>query len=140
MEITMSERVNSFGLQVDKSLYQFINQDVLKQLDITEDDFWKGFAEAVTTLTPKNRDLLATRKSLQDQIDAWFLDRRGKDIDQTEYVNFLKDIGYLVPEGEDFQITTDHVDEEMALVAGPQLVVPGIKCPLCAECGKRPLG
>ena len=93
----MSERVNSFGLQVDKSLYQFINQDILKQLDITEDDFWKGFAEAVTTLTPKNHDMLATRKSLQDQIDAWFLDRRGKDIDQTEYVNFLKDIGYLVP-------------------------------------------
>ena len=120
----MSERVNSFGLKIDKSLYQFINQDVLKQLDINEDDFWKGFAEAVTTLTPKNCDLLATRKSLQDQIDAWFLVRRGKDIDQTEYVNFLKDIGYLVPEGEDFQITTDHVDEEMALVAGPQLVVP----------------
>ena len=120
----MSERINSFGLQVDKDLYQFINQDVLKHLDINEDAFWNGFADAVKTLTPKNRALLATRKTLQDKIDAWFLERRGKAYNQAEYIAFLKDIGYLIVEGEDFNISTDHVDEEMALVAGPQLVVP----------------
>ena len=120
----MSERINSFGLQVDKDLYQFINQDVLKHLDINEDAFWHGFADAVKTLTPKNRALLTTRKTLQDKIDAWFLERRGKTYDQAEYIAFLKTIGYLIAEGDDFNITTDHVDDEMALVAGPQLVVP----------------
>ena len=120
----MSERINSFGLQVDKNLYEFINQNVLKQLDVTADHFWNGFAEAVNSLTPKNRALLATRKTLQDKIDAWFLDRRGNAFNQDEYIHFLKDIGYLVPEGDDFQITTDHVDDEMALIAGTQLVVP----------------
>ncbi|MGB2096346.1 MAG: malate synthase G, partial [Candidatus Puniceispirillales bacterium] len=100
----MSECINSFGLQVDKALYEFINQNVLKQLDVTTDHFWNGFAEAVNTLTPKNRALLATRKTLQDKIDAWFLDRRGNAFDQDEYIHFLKDIGYLVPESDDFQI------------------------------------
>ena len=65
---------------------------------------------------PENRALLATRKTLQDKIDAWFLDRRGNAFNQDEYIHFLKDIGYLVPEGDDFQITTDHVDDEMALM------------------------
>jgi malate synthase len=120
----MTQRVTSFGLHIDKKLYDFVNHEVLSDIGITVDHFWKGMADTATVLTPKNRDLLTLRAELQKKIDDWFIARRGKTHDMEEYTAFLKDIGYLVPEGPDFKITTSNVDNEMASVAGPQLVVP----------------
>jgi len=120
----MTDRVTSFGLQIDKKLYDFVNDEVLTDIDISADHFWQGISESAAVLSPKNRDLLALRAELQKKIDDWFIARRGKTHDIGEYTAFLKDIGYLVPEGPDFEITTSNVDKEMASVAGPQLVVP----------------
>ncbi len=120
----MTERVTSFGLQIDKKLYDFVNDEVCKDIGITADHFWQGMSESAAVLSPKNRDLLTFRAELQKKIDDWFIARRGKAHDMGEYTAFLKDIGYLIPEGSDFAITTSNVDEEMASVAGPQLVVP----------------
>ena len=120
----MTERVTSFGLQIDKTLYDFVKDEVLTDIGLSADHFWQGMANAAAVLTPKNRDLLAFRAELQKKIDDWFIARRGKAHDMGEYTAFLKDIGYLIPEGADFEITTSHVDSEMASVAGPQLVVP----------------
>jgi malate synthase len=78
----------------------------------------------VNTLGPGNRELLKKRDILQKQLDAWYLETKGKKIDQTAYQAFLKEIGYLVPEGDHFEVTTTNVDDEIAKAAGPQLVVP----------------
>ena len=120
----MTQRATSFGLRIDKKLYDFVNDEVLSDIGITADHFWKGMADAAAVLAPKNRDLLTFRAELQKKIDDWFIARRGKTHNIDEYTAFLKDIGYLVPEGPDFEITTSNVDKEMASVAGPQLVVP----------------
>ena len=118
----MTDRVTSFGLQIDKKLYDFVNDEVLTDIDISADHFWQGISESAAVLSPKNRDLLALRAELQKKIDDWFIARRGKTHDIGEYTAFLKDIGYLVPEGPDFEITTSNVDEEMASVQGLNLL------------------
>ena len=91
---------------------------------IGADHFWSGFAALVTDLAPKNRALLARRDDLQARIDAWHIAQRGRPHDFAAYKTFLKEIGYLQPEGADFQIDTAGVDPEIAQVPGPQLVVP----------------
>ena len=120
----VSKPISKWGLQIDKTLYEFVNNEVLKGLTIDADKFWQGFATALTELTPKNRALLKTRQLLQDKIDAWHKARRGETHDAEDYMQFLQDIGYIVPEGADFQITTQNLDAEIASVAAPQLVVP----------------
>ena len=120
----MPKPISAYGLQIDKDLYHFVNQEVLKGLVLDVDNFWQGFAVALSELTPKNRTLLETRQVLQENIDAWFKARRGKEHDAEAYIQFLQDIGYLVPEGADFHITTQNLDAEIAKVAAPQLVVP----------------
>jgi len=120
----MTARTNCHGLMVADNLLEFINADVLPGIGIDIDHFWAGFSRAVKDLTPKNRALLEKRATLQREIDAWLKERRGSGFDMNAYTSFLKEIGYLAEEGEDFNVTTSNVDDEIAHIAGPQLVVP----------------
>ncbi|MCK5778121.1 MAG: malate synthase G [Rhodospirillales bacterium] len=120
----MTERVQSSGLQIDKTLFDFVNDDVLPGIGIPSEDFWAAFAGIVADLTPKNRALLEKRAALQAKIDAWHRENKGKPSDLSAYKTFLGEIGYLVPEGEDFSVTVSNVDPEISTIAGPQLVVP----------------
>ncbi|MFK7160073.1 malate synthase G [Marinospirillum sp. MEB164] len=119
----MTDRVQIDGLQVHPALYEFVNNQVLPGSEVTSEAFWSGFSTLVHELAPKNRALLEKRDALQAKIDAWHQAHPGKP-DLTAYKNFLSEIGYLLPEPEDFQATTTQVDDEIALMAGPQLVVP----------------
>ncbi len=120
----MNERVTQHGFEVNSQLYNFVNQDVLPGTGIDAGAFWKTLTDIFTEFTPRNRELLAKRESLQQQIDAWHTDPANTPLDQGKYQQFLTDIGYLVEEKEDFSITTENVDAEVATVAGAQLVVP----------------
>ncbi len=120
----MTSRVNCNGLQVANNLFNFINNEVLAGAGIDKDHFWQGFAEALADLAPKNAALLAKREKLQQEINEWFISNRTPTFDSAAYTDFLREIGYLVKEGDDFSITTDNVDPEIATIAGPQLVVP----------------
>ena len=120
----MNERVEKFGLKVDAALANFIDNEAIPGTGIEEDIFWKGFTYLVSKLRKKNEKLLKTRKDLQLKIDSWHIDRRGRLFNINEYRTFLTEIGYLVPEGPDFKISTENVDKEIACISGPQLVVP----------------
>ncbi|MGE4417163.1 MAG: malate synthase G [Marinobacterium sp.] len=120
----MSQRVQVGGLQVAKELYDFINTEALPGTGVEVEQFWSRFDSIVHDLAPRNRELLAKRDALQAQIDAWHRDNRGTAFSFDAYKSFLQEIGYLLPEGEDFTATTENVDPEMATMAGPQLVVP----------------
>ncbi|HVW74957.1 MAG TPA: malate synthase G, partial [Rhizomicrobium sp.] len=120
----MSDRVEKHGLKVARPLHDFIEKEALPGTGLDPDRFWKGFAELATRLMPVNRELLAERDRLQAAIDDWHRKNPARPIDQAVYTAFLKEIGYLVPEGGDFQIGTQNVDPEIATIAGPQLVVP----------------
>lgn len=119
----MTDRVQIGGLQVAKTLYTFINEQAIPGSGITSDAFWAGLDTLVHELAPKNRALLQKRDDLQAKIDAWHKANKGS-FDLTTYKQFLTEIGYLVPEGEDFQASTTKVDSEIAQQAGAQLVVP----------------
>ncbi|MCA0274251.1 MAG: malate synthase G [Proteobacteria bacterium] len=120
----MSQRVLRSGLQVDRRLAEFIETRALPGTGVTLDAFWKGFAGIVKDLGPKNRKLLERREEMQEKIDAWHVAHRGKPHDPAAYRAFLEGLGYLLPEGPDFQIETKNIDPEFASIAGPQLVVP----------------
>ena len=120
----MTDRVHRHGLQVARVLDEFIAAEATPGTGIEADEFWAGFSAIVRDLAPANRRLLAKRDALQAQIDAWHLERRGQRHDASAYKAFLTQIGYLVPEGGDFEIATENVDAEIATLAGPQLVVP----------------
>ncbi len=120
----MTNRRSINGLQIDTRLVDFIENQALPQTGISADRFWAGLADAVRELMPENRALLAEREKLQAKIDAWHIAQRGKPIDQASYQAFLGEIGYLQPEGPDFQIETSDTDPEISFVPGPQLVVP----------------
>ncbi|MFQ6548307.1 malate synthase G [Aestuariibius sp. 2305UL40-4] len=120
----MVDRVERAGLQVDRHLADFLEGEALPGTGIEAGAFWDGFAGIVRDLTPKNRALLARRDELQSQIDDWHIARRGKPHDADAYRAFLKEIGYLVDEGPDFEIETANTDPEIAALPGPQLVVP----------------
>ena len=111
-------------LAVAADLYEFVNQELLAGLSLSPDDFWAGFDKAVHELAPKNASLLAKRDSLQSQIDDYHIAHRDAGFEAAHYEAFLKEIGYLVPEGPAFSIETSKVDPEIATIAGPQLVVP----------------
>ena len=102
----------------------FINEEVLPLHAIDAAKFWRDLDQLIADLAPINRQLLATRDEMQQQIDQWHLARKGQAMDIAAYEAFLRDIGYLVEEGDDFTVTTDNVDAEIATLAGPQLVVP----------------
>jgi malate synthase len=120
----MTDRVATGNLRVARVLYDFINNEALPGTDIDADTFWSGVDKVVTDLGPRNRQLLARRDDLQAQIDKWHRQRVIEAIDIEAYKQFLVDIGYLLPEPEDFRVTTVNVDAEITSTAGPQLVVP----------------
>ena len=116
------ENVNN--LKVTKELFSFVNNELLKDTGITSEKFWSGFDKVVHELAPKNRELIKIREDLQKKIDDWHIKNKGNKINIDEYKNFLKKINYLKDEGPDFKIETKNVDDEIAKIAGPQLVVP----------------
>lgn len=120
----MTNLITSHGLKIDTALFEFINSEVIPGTDINPDDYWSGFSRVISELSAKNKVLLERRNELQAQIDNWHIERKGQAHDAAEYKAFLTEIGYLVPEGEDFFVTTENVDPEIATIAGPQLVVP----------------
>ena len=120
----MVERVRVGQSQIAVALHAFVENEVLPGLNLSSDAFWQDFDALLHDLAPANRDLLARRGALQAEINAWHRARRGQPVDPDDYRGFLTDIGYLVPEGPDFSIETSHVDDEIARIAGPQLVVP----------------
>src|SRR5690606_102044 len=123
-EIIMIERIDKFGLAVDRALHDMLETEALPGSGVASDTFWKGLSALVHDLAPKNRALLDRRGELQRQIDQWHLERKGKPVDQAAYQAFLREIGYLLPEGPDFAVETGNVDPEIATIPGPQLVVP----------------
>jgi len=124
MEVCMSERVTREGLGVAGELAAFIETEALPGTGVDAAAFWKGFASLVADLQPKNREFLRIREDMQSKIDAWHRTRRNAPHDHEAYRAFLEEIGYLVPEGDDFEIETANTDPEIACVPGPQLVVP----------------
>ena len=119
----MSERVEASGLKVDSELFDFIENEALAGTGVDSGQFWAGFGKAVAELAPRNRELLARRDALQTRIDAWYR-QHGAPSDMAVYEAFLEEIGYLLPEGGPVSVATDRVDPEIAVIAGPQLVVP----------------
>jgi len=120
----MTNRVERHGLQVAEELATFIETQALTGLNVAADTFWQGLSSLAHDLGPKNQALLQKREDLQTQIDDWHKDHRGKPHDHQAYKTFLTEIGYLLDEGDDFEIDTTNVDPEIASVPGPQLVVP----------------
>ncbi|MFA7553848.1 MAG: malate synthase G [Spongiibacteraceae bacterium] len=120
----MTTRVQVGDLKVAKVLHEFIEKEAINGTGISSQQFWSGFENILKQLMPRNAELLADRDVIQAKLDDWHRARAGAAYDHTEYRSFLQEIGYLVPEGEDFQITTGNVDAEIATIAGPQLVVP----------------
>jgi malate synthase len=119
-----TSRINVGGLQVAQNLYDFINNEAMPGTGVDAAAFWQSFGNIVADLAPKNAALLNKRDDLQAQISAWHKDNVGKFADMDVYENFLRDIAYIVPEGAAFEVATDNVDDEIAHIAGPQLVVP----------------
>ena len=119
----MSERIEISGLSVDRGIYDLIEREALPGSGVETASFWDGLAAIVGELGPENRRLLQVRDDLQARLDDWNRNQYGR-FDPEAYRAFLQDIGYLVPEEDDFEISTDKVDDEVALIAGPQLVVP----------------
>jgi malate synthase len=112
------------NLKVAEELLDFVNNDLLKDIDISPKKFWSDFDRAVHELAPQNKEFINTRKSLQKKIDEWHIKNRSKAFKIEEYKKFLEKIGYLKKEGSDFIIETDNIDDEITQIAGPQLVVP----------------
>jgi malate synthase len=123
-KLVLMDEIKKGNLTVNSILFEFIDQEVIPGTDITSEDFWKKFDLALHELAPINKALIEKRGVVQKQIDKWHLANRGKKIIKDEYIKFLKSINYIVEEKENFQISTQNVDEEIASIAGPQLVVP----------------
>ena len=113
-----------YDLNVEEGLVDFIENKALPDTGVSQDNFWLGLSSLIKEMTPENRKLLRAREELQDKIDKWHLARIGKPHDHEAYKSYLKEIGYLVDEGESFLIETENVDPEISSIAGPQLVVP----------------
>ena len=111
-------------LSVSKNLADFVKNELLTGLDVNEKDFWDGFDKSINELAPINKKLLEVRETLQSEIDLWLKKNRNGKFNHQEYKNFLKEIGYLKEEGNDFKIDTKKLDSEISSIAGPQLVVP----------------
>ena len=116
--------VDKNGLKISSTLFEFINNEAIPNTGVKIDDFWNKFSKVVHELTPINKKLIQKRENIQKKIDDWHKSRKEKDFDKNEYMNFLKSIGYLVEEKNNFNIETSEVDEEISSIAGPQLVVP----------------
>ena len=115
---------NIYKLKVAENLLSFVNDELLKDTGINPEKFWLGFDEAAHELAIKNKELIKKREDIQKMIDQWHIENKGKEFKLDEYKKFLKQINYIIDEGEDFDIETDNVDDEITKIAGPQLVVP----------------
>ena len=120
----MSDRIEKYGLKIAQSLADFIDHEALPGTGVVPDNFWKGLSDLTHEFGPKNRSLVAHRELLQSQIDDWHSARKGQPHNAEAYKLFLSEVGYLVPEGADFEIETANVDPEIATISGAQLVVP----------------
>jgi malate synthase len=116
-------RIEKNGLAIEAVLHDFLVKEALPGLGIDTDKFFADFSAIVHDLAPKNRELLAKRDALQMRIDDWYR-QHGAPSDMEAYQAFLREIGYILPEGSDFHVSTTNVDPEIASIAGPQLVVP----------------
>ena len=116
--------IDKNGLKISLVLFDFINNEVLPGTNIKSDDFWNKFEKVVHELSPINKNLLKKREIIQKKIDEWHKNNKGQDLDKKKYLTFLKSISYITEEKENFKIETSNVDEEIASLAGPQLVVP----------------
>ncbi len=112
------------GLFVNEILEDLIREDIAPETEVEPEAFWTSLNEIVQKLGPRNQELLRERDALQVKIDTWYNDQRGQEINLAEHIRFLKEIGYLLEEGENYQVTTKSVDPEISSIAGPQLVVP----------------
>ena len=120
----MTERTKIGGLEIATKLYDLVANEIAPGTGVTPDHFWAELEKILADLAPKNKALLAKRDDIQAKVDAWHQQRAGKAIDMAEYKAFLTEIGYLLPEGDEFEVSTSKVDAEIATIAGPQLVVP----------------
>ncbi|MBU2992965.1 malate synthase G [Octadecabacter sp. 1_MG-2023] len=120
----MTNRVTRGELSIAAELVEFIEQKALPETGVTADAFWQGFSDLINDFGPENKALLEVRSKMQSQIDDWHKARIGTLHNEKAYDTFLREIGYLVPDGDDFEIETTNVDPEIAKVPGPQLVVP----------------
>jgi len=118
----MSEYINLGKIQVAKNLYDFVNEEALEDAELKQDKFWNDFQQIVSDFTPRNEELLKERQNIQDKIDTWH--KENENFDPATYKAFLKEIGYLEEEVEDFNINVTNVDDEIATTGGQQLVVP----------------
>ena len=118
------KKIKILNLEVDSELKSFIDKEAIPGTGLSSEDFWSGFDEAVHKLAPVNKKLIEKRDIIQKKIDDWHKNKKDKDFNKSEYINFLRSISYLVDTKEDFKINTTNVDEEIASIAGPQLVVP----------------
>ena len=119
----MSDRVDFCGLSIDRSLYEFVEKELTPHSGVDHNAFWQAFADINQAMGPANRQLLGIRDQLQEKLNQWHKTHFG-DFDAAAYKAFLQEIGYLIPEGEDFEVATPDVDPEVSRIAGPQLVVP----------------
>ena len=120
----MTQRIECSGLQVDPAIHALLEQEIVPGSGLSADQFWQALADIVARFTPRNRELLSIRDSMQAKIDDWHRANPGADYDRSAYKAFLEEIGYLLPQPEPFSVVTQNVDPEIAQVAGPQLVVP----------------
>ena len=120
----MTERIQCGELQVAKELDTLLREEITPGIDIDPGSFWSSFESILNRFSDQNKILLNKREELQSQIDQWHIKRRDDPFKLGEYKDFLKEINYLVEEGDDFEITTSNVDQEIKGIAGPQLVVP----------------
>lgn len=116
-------RIEKHGLQIEQVLYDFLVKEALPGSGVDADAFFAGFSKIVHDLAPRNRELLAKRDRMQAALDDWYR-KNGAPVDLVAYEAFLREIGYIVPEGPAFTISTTNVDPEISEIAGPQLVVP----------------
>lgn len=118
------EKINKNGLWIEEPLHDFLEMEVLPGSMVNPELFWKGFSNLIKNYSPLNKHLLKKRDYLQKEINAWHQNQIGKKINPQVYKSFLLEIGYLMSEGDDFQIETKDVDPEIGIMSGPQLVVP----------------
>ena len=119
----MTERITVGNIQIDKVLYDFVNNEAITGTGLDADSFWQGVSEIFTDLAPRNRELLDIREEFQAKLDNWHREYPGA-VDQDKYLDYLREIGYLLPQDDNAKVTTENVDAELATIAGPQLVVP----------------
>ena len=120
----MTETLKYGNLTVAKELDEFLRTEVIDGIGVDADHFWNSLETILDEFGPRNKELLQKREDIQDKIDQWHLSRKGEPHDQDSYISFLKEINYLLEEGDDFEISTDNVDDEIKTIAGAQLVVP----------------